>query len=294
MADIELATGAYEYIPVFGRQVLAMWDDLLDRGHRITGTGGSDDHESPSEPGTYDSQIGTPTTLVWADELSEAAIIEGVRRGRVVVKLRGPDDPMVELSAVGDDGSTAMIGDTVRGARVTLVARVQGGAGMTLALWRNGEEEESVAVDRDDFSHELARVTGPNGDRYRLQLSEAFDVVITNHVWVEPGDRLPDDGGCGCGAAAGGSARQLPAWLLAVLAILAVNRPRHPPCNSTGHDALHHSHHRPGRCPHHVPVRTQGAVAGGPLPKEPSIGVGLLSPNQRQAERDERLGSPRR
>jgi hypothetical protein len=283
VSGIELATGAYEYIPVFGRQVLAMWDDLLDRGYRITGTGGSDDHDAPSEPGTYDSQIGTPTTLVWAEELSEAAIIDGVRRGRVVVKLRGPDDPMVELSAVGDDGSAAMIGDTVRAARVTLVARVQGGAGMALSLWRNGEEEESVMVDRDDFTHELPRVTGPDGDRYRLQLSEAFDVVITNHVWVEPGDGLADDGGCGCGAAAGGGARQLPAWLLALLAILAVNRPRHLACNSTGHDALHHSHHRSGRCPHHVPVRTQGAVGRAPL----------LSRIQRQAERDQRLGSSR-
>ena len=232
VSGIELATGAYEYEPVFGRQVLAMWDELIDRGHRITGTGGSDDHDAPFEPGTYDSQIGTPTTLVWAEELSEAAIIEGVRRGRVVVKLRGPDDPMVELTAVGADGRAAMVGDTVRGARVRLVARVQGGAGMTLSLWRNGEEEESVAIAAADATHEFDRLTGPDGDRYRLQLSEAFDVVITNHIWVEPGEALPDDGGCGCGAAAGGGARRLPPWLLGLLAILAVNRPRHPPCSS--------------------------------------------------------------
>jgi hypothetical protein len=58
-------------------------------------------------------------------------------------------------------------------------------------------------------------ITPADGDRYRLQLSEAFDVVITNHLWVEPGDPQPDDGGCGCGAAAGGGARQLRAgcWL---------------------------------------------------------------------------------
>jgi MYXO-CTERM domain-containing protein len=198
--------------------------------------------------------------VVWADELSEAAIIEGVRRGRVVVKLRGPDDPMVELTAIGDDGRVAMIGDTVRGARVRLSVHVEGGAGMTLSVWRNGVEEESLVVDRDDFTRELERVTRAGGDRYRLQLAEAFDVVITNHIWVEPGDALPDDGGCGCGAAAGGGARSLPPWLLALLALLAVNRPRHPPCTSTGHDALHHPDHRSRRCSHHVPVRTEGTV----------------------------------
>lgn len=259
IAGIELATGAYDYLPVFGRQVLAMWDGMLDRGHRITGTGGSDDHDAPTEPGAYDSQIGTPCTVVWADELSEAAIIEGVRRGRVVVKLRGPDDPMVELTAIGDDGQAALIGDTVRGARVTLVGRVAGGAGMTLSLWRNGEEEESVVVDADDFSHEFTRRTRSEGDRYRLQLAEAFDIVITNHVWVEPGAGLPDDGGCGCGAAARGE-RSGAAWLLLGLAILAVNRRRHPACTSSGHDALHHPHHRSGRGPHPVPVRTPGLL----------------------------------
>jgi MYXO-CTERM domain-containing protein len=259
VTGVELATGSYDYVPVFGRQVLAMWDGMLDAGHRITGTGGSDDHDAPLElPASGDSQVGTPCTVVWAEELSEAAIIEGVRRGRVVVKLRGPDDPMVELSAVGDDGATAMIGDTVRGARVALTGHVVGGAGMTLALWRNGSEEELVAVDEDDFIHEFVRTTGPGGDRYRLQLSQAFDVVITNHIYVEPGAATADDGGCGC--ATGGPSRG-GAWALAVLVLWLVNRPRHRACTSSGHDALHDPHHRTGRCPHPVPLRTPGAVA---------------------------------
>ena len=257
VAGIELATGSYDYVPVFGRQVLAMWDEMLDTGHHVTGTGGSDDHDAPFEPpATGDSQIGTPCTMVWADELSEQAIIDGVRRGRVVVKLRGPDDPMVELTARGDGGATAMIGDTVRASQVALTARVAGGAGMTLVLWRNGQEEESVAVDGDDFTHEFVRTTGPDGDRYRLQLAQAFDVVITNHIWVEPGDALPDDGGCGC--ASGGAPGAL-GWLLLV-ALWRVNRMRHCACTSPGHDALHHPHHRAGRCPDPVPLRTPGSV----------------------------------
>ena len=252
VSGIELATGAYDYLPVFGRQVLAMWDGMLDEGHRITGTGGSDDHDAPTEPGPQDSQMGTPCTVVWAEELSEAAIIEGVRRGRVVVKLRGPDDPMVELTALGDDGASGMIGDTVRAARVTLVGRVTGGAGMTLSLWRNGVEEESVPVDSDDFAHEFERVTRPEGDRYRLQLAEAFDVVITNHVWIEPDAAQPDDGGCGCASRGGGGGGA--AWM-AVLFLWGVNRLRHRACSSPAHDDLYHPHHRTRRRPASLPVR---------------------------------------
>ena len=256
VSGIELATGSYDYVPVFGRQVLAMWDEMLDAGAHVTGTGGSDDHDAPIEPpASGDSQIGTPCTVVWADELSEAAIIEGVRRGRVVVKLRGPDDPMVELTATGEDGSTAMIGDTVRASQVALTARVEGGAGMTLVLWRNGAEDESVVVEGDHFAHEFVRTTAAGGDRYRLQLAEAFDVVITNHIWVEPGAQPPDDGGCGCSSGGGRGGLW---WIL--LALVWLNRPRHRACTSSGHDALHHPHHRAGRRPDPVPLRTSGSV----------------------------------
>lgn len=257
VTGIELATGSYDYVPVFGRQVLAMWDAMLDGGHHVTGTGGSDDHDAPLVlPASGDSQVGTPCTVVWADELSEAAIIDGVRRGHVVVKLRGPDDPMVEMTAVGEDGATAMIGDTVRASRVVLSARVDGGAGMTLTLWRNGEEEESVAVEGDHFTHEFERTTRGEGDRYRLQLAEAFDVVISNHIWVEPGSAPADDGGCGCSSGGGGGAL----WWLLVLGLLRLNRLRHPACTSSGHDALHHPHHRTGRRPDPFPLRTSGSV----------------------------------
>jgi hypothetical protein len=50
--------------------------------------------------------------MVYATELSVPAILAGVRAGRTVVKLQGPDDPMVDLRA----GDTAILGDTVRAA----------------------------------------------------------------------------------------------------------------------------------------------------------------------------------
>ena len=51
--------------------------------------------------GPFDSPIGSPTTMVYAKELSVAAILEGVRDARTVVKLDGPDGPMVDTEASG-------------------------------------------------------------------------------------------------------------------------------------------------------------------------------------------------
>jgi MYXO-CTERM domain-containing protein len=240
VTGIELQTGAYLYVPIFEPSVLEMWDGLLDQGYRITGVSGSDDHRSPTEPPPTDGQIGTPTSLVWADELSEAGIMAGVRAGRVVVKLRGPDDPMVELTAETDRGESGMIGDTVTGGAASLEARVTGGAGMDLQLVRNGEIEETVEIEADEFTHVFARETRPEGDRYRLQLRERdgnVDIVVTNHVWVEYAEPVaggPDagpggdgggdaEGGCGCRTGGGGGGVAL---LIAAAALGGLRRRR--------------------------------------------------------------------
>lgn len=225
VAGIELHTGAYSVHALFGGAVFRMWDDLLDQGHRITGVSGSDDHRATLEPVGIESQIGTPTAMVWADELSEAAIMEGVRAGRVVVKLRGPDDPMLELEAETDRGERGRIGDTVTGGRVALTARAVGAAGMTLVLVRNGEDEESVQVDSNDFTHEFERDTGDEGDRYRAHLTLADDVVVTNHIYVDYAAPVDNDDGCGCrtGRGAGDAGTAL---LLLVGACLALRSRR--------------------------------------------------------------------
>ncbi|HKE18688.1 MAG TPA: CehA/McbA family metallohydrolase [Kofleriaceae bacterium] len=246
VTGIELQTGPYLFSGVFTPLVLTMWDDLLDSGYRITGVSGSDDHQAPTAPADDESQLGTPTSMVWAEELSEAGVMEGVRAGRVVVKLRGPDDPMLELTAETDRGERGMIGDTVTGHHVSLTASVAGEAdGMQLVLMRNGEMDEVVPVEGSDFTHTFERDTRSEGDRYRVHLTLGGDVVITNHVWVEDaeptggddagsgggpdaGTGAPggDDGGCGCraGASRGGGAGG--ALLLAAAALIGLRRRR--------------------------------------------------------------------
>jgi MYXO-CTERM domain-containing protein len=244
VAGIELQTGSYATIQIFEPLVIAMWDDLLDQGHRITGVSGSDDHRAPIEPpGGIESQIGTPTSMVFAEELSEAAIMAAIKAGRVVVKMRGPDDPMVELTTSTDRDEQGIIGDTVSGSTVSVEARVTGGDGLTLDLVRNGEIEETVTVAGDDFIKVFEREVRSEGDRYRVHLGDTADIVVTNHVWVEYApatgggdpDGGPDDGGgadggddedeggCGCQTDGGGAA-----WtgLLALAALAGLRRRR--------------------------------------------------------------------
>ena len=56
------------------------WHARLNEGHRIVGIGGSDDHAAATRVGTA---VGTPTTVIQADDLTEAALLRGIRAGRL-------------------------------------------------------------------------------------------------------------------------------------------------------------------------------------------------------------------
>ncbi len=83
--------------------------------------GGSDDHKGGVDEGLFQSPIGDPTTMVYAETLSAAAILAGVRAGRTAVKLQGPGDPGLELGA-----DVAAVGDTIAAESATLTAVVRG------------------------------------------------------------------------------------------------------------------------------------------------------------------------
>ncbi|HEU4534963.1 MAG TPA: CehA/McbA family metallohydrolase, partial [Polyangiaceae bacterium] len=78
--------GADQYGPIFGPQAVDQWTTFSRTAH-VTPIGGSDDHRGGQLVDLTHSPIGSPTTLVWAEELSAQALVEGVRRGRTVVKL---------------------------------------------------------------------------------------------------------------------------------------------------------------------------------------------------------------
>jgi len=86
---------------------IPFWQDKLNAGYRLAGIGGSDNHEAAYPP-MIRSAVGHPTTVVYADNLSERAILDGVRAGHVFVDIEGTTDRSIEFTATTGTVTAAM------------------------------------------------------------------------------------------------------------------------------------------------------------------------------------------
>jgi hypothetical protein len=183
---MEIATGGLE---PFGAQwteaAIEFWDELCAMGLHVVPVGGSDDHRAGVDLSPFQSPIGSATTMVRAQRLDAAAIVEGIRNGRTVVKLQGPDDPMIDLGA-----SEPIEGDTVRGVEITLEATITGAAGQQARLVVNGEPGALQGVSEDPQTLQWPITAPASGqDRYRVEVFvDGRRRVVTSHLWVEQGD----------------------------------------------------------------------------------------------------------
>ncbi len=107
---VEIINGFHEkgswFTPPPGNGV-PFWEAQLAKGFRPTGVGGGDDHRGGEQLAEHDG-VGIPTTVVYAKELSQPAILEGIRAGHVFVMVGGPDGVPLYLSA-----GAAMMGDAI-------------------------------------------------------------------------------------------------------------------------------------------------------------------------------------
>ena len=191
---LELLTGNFDIGQrAFTPGAIALWDQQLDAGHRIAAVGGSDDHKAGIDEGSTPSEIGSPTTLVLADNLSEAAIIDAVAHGRTILQLRGPDDPMVDFTIGGHE-----IGDDVDGvSAVDAALHITGGMGSFYEIWRDGAKLNQLEITSDDFTATFHDVPGAGDHRYRVELIDDTNqrIVVTSHIYVHAVDAAA---GCGC------------------------------------------------------------------------------------------------
>lgn len=102
-----------------GLSDIPFWNQQLNNGCRLTGIGGSDNHR-PMTPLDQASSVGSPTTAVYASELSTPAILDGIRAGHVFIDLGGTHDRVLDVTATAD-GATAHAGDLLSAARGTSV-----------------------------------------------------------------------------------------------------------------------------------------------------------------------------
>lgn len=207
---IEIVTGGWSPVGrLFFDQNLALWESWLDAGARITPVGGSDDHEGGQGSGATYSPLASPTTRIFARELSVEALQEGLRAGRTMVQLQGAGDPLLELVA-----------DTVVWTATVTGGRDVPAVGAELVWIVEGVEVGRVPVTTDPFTDTRTVDAPPEGARVRLQLEvEGAPRVLTATQWIAdaPVTDAPPDEGCGCAVPVDGTrplhALPLAAWL---------------------------------------------------------------------------------
>ena len=144
---VEVVNGADAETPISG---IPFWHARLNAGYRLTGIGGSDSHD----PGVEISRIGagslgTPTTVVHARELSQPAILDGIRTGRVFVDVQGTRERTLEFVARAGP-RTARMGDVLAvedGAEIEFEASIGGVAGGQVEVIVDGTRADGLLTD---------------------------------------------------------------------------------------------------------------------------------------------------
>lgn len=90
---------------------ISFWQEQLNKGFRLTGVGGSDNHDGDL-PLDSRSAVGRPTTVIYAPVLSERAILDAIMAGHVFIDVEGTKDRIVEFE-VETALSTASMGDSI-------------------------------------------------------------------------------------------------------------------------------------------------------------------------------------
>jgi predicted metal-dependent phosphoesterase TrpH len=173
-----------------------LWDKLLSQGKRIIGVAGTDSHD----PFTGTNRINQVNTWIYADELSEKGIIQGLKRGNVFIS-RGPE---IRFTLQNQEGETAEMGQSLStaGQPVSIQIKAQIDEQCRLFILRDGLLFDSFTLDRKSDWTEviLSDASPPSSGYYRMELHKYFKhpdhpgihwrdystmLAISNPIWVK-------------------------------------------------------------------------------------------------------------
>jgi len=173
---IEIANGTQ----TARQQAITLWDTLLRQGRRVTAVGESDWHRGTAP-------LSTPSVKVWADELSTRGILDGIRRGRVVVMASGAL-PAPELIVRAGGDTARMGGELAVALRSEMRIRVEAPGpayeGARVDLVWDGEPVAtgSVAAGVAEF----VRFTPvPGYVRVQVSRPDGTPLAVTNPVFIK-------------------------------------------------------------------------------------------------------------
>jgi len=172
---------------------IGFWQGLLDKGIHATAIGGSDNHDA--KLGTRQSPVGTPATVVYAQQLTVAGVLAGVRSGRVFIDMGGPGRRVVDLTATARSGASAHMGETlhlVDGLSGTLSVSTQGLDGRKLELITSAgapafaEAALDIGSDSAVNTISLPSANARYWVRVNVRDKDGKLVLLSNPVWVAP------------------------------------------------------------------------------------------------------------
>jgi hypothetical protein len=179
----------------------AFWEALLNRGYRITGVGGSDNHDAVdgkagTSPVGAQSPVGMPTTVVHAEALSQPAILAGIRAGRVFIDLEGAHpDRILDLSAKSGASQAAMGGVLARpkGKPIEAQLHVAGAQGDHVDLIVDGQVRPVLADPVLHSSDQTLAFTLPakgaiHWFRADVRAADGHRILIGNPIYVSSSD----------------------------------------------------------------------------------------------------------
>jgi hypothetical protein len=154
---------------------IAVWDRLLRAGRHVTAVGASDWHRAPA-------RIDAAAVRVGATDLAQAAILQGIKRGHVVVMRDAKSAPPSMHATCG--AREASIGDTLActNAEMLTVHVSWPGIGGSRAdfIW-NGEHKAAKPIG-DGATFEMPASTGYV--RVHVYDADGGTIAITNPVYV--------------------------------------------------------------------------------------------------------------
>lgn len=186
---IEIVNGYHEngswFKPPPGNGV-PFWEAQLAKGLRPTGVGGGDDHRAGEQLSQHDG-VGIPTTVVYARELSQPAILEGIKAGHVFVMTDGPEGTPLYLTA-----GAAIMGDEIStkfGESIAFKLTVPASTGKKLRLLLDGNDVDALPpaqIDgRDSTSTYVWRSDGKrHWVRAELDSADGAPLSLTNPIYV--------------------------------------------------------------------------------------------------------------
>ena len=136
--------------------------------------------------------LGSPTTVVWADDLSERAIVAGIRAGHVFVDVEASRDRLIEVAATAG-GPTAMMGDALAAPAGANIHFTVHGVRLRGARWAAIEDGRPVAAGSGPFAADdqtapfsLAADGARHWVRIEVRSPEGRLLLIGNPIYLNP------------------------------------------------------------------------------------------------------------